>query len=127
AGSGMAYKLINNMMIDVQISALCEGLALAERAGIDMGEVGRAIAAGASASGAVSSNLPGLIARVYDPVSFQLRWMRKDAAYLEAFADGTGMKLPVAKAARSLLEAAAGKEWLDKNWTVIAELYRKEK
>lgn len=124
AGSGMAYKLINNMMIDVQISALCEGLALAEQSGIDMGEVGKAIAAGASASGAVVSNLPGLIARKYEPASFQLRWMRKDAAYMDKFAEEKGMKLPVAAAARALLEAASAKGWMAKNWTVISELYR---
>ena len=124
AGTGMAYKLINNMMIDVQVSALCEGLAMAERSGVDMKEAGRAIIAGAAASGAVVSNLAGILAQAYEPPSFRLRWMRKDAAYMEKFSDEKGLELPVAKAARSLLEDAASKGWLDRNWTIVAELYR---
>lgn len=126
AGTGMAFKLINNMMIDVQVSALCEGLAMAERSGVDMEQASLAIAAGATASSAVASNLADMAARRYEPVSFQLRWMRKDAAYMEEFADAKGLSLPVAQSARSLLESAAGKGWLDKNWTIIAELYREE-
>ena len=115
------------MMIDIQVSALCEGLAMAECSGIDMKEAGRVILAGATASSAVASNLAGLLAHAYEPVSFQLRWMRKDAAYMEKFAGDKGLKLPVAKAARSLCEEAAGREWLDKNRTIVAELYRTPK
>lgn len=124
-GSGMAFKLINNMMIDVQVSALCEGIAMAEKAGLDMAIVEKAIAAGSAASPAVVSNIPGILARKYEPVNFQLRWMRKDAAYMEKFAREQGMQLPVAKAAQGLLDTAGDKGWMDLNWTAIAELYRK--
>jgi len=124
AGAGMAFKLINNMMIDIQISALGEGLAIAEKSGIDMKEVERAIKSGVTSSPIVVMNLPGLLSRTYEPAAFALKWMRKDAVYMEKFADTQNIALPVAKAARSLLESAARKGWMDKNWTVIAELYR---
>lgn len=124
-GSGMAFKLINNMMIDVQVSALCEGIAMAERAGLDMAVVEKAIAAGSSSSPAVVSNIAGIMARKYEPASFQLRWMRKDAAYMEKFSREQGLHLPVAKAAQGLLDTAGDKGWMDRNWTAIAELYRK--
>ena len=44
-GAGTAYKLIINLMGAVQIGAAAEGLALAERAGLDLNQVARAIAA----------------------------------------------------------------------------------
>lgn len=124
AGMGMAFKLVNNMMIDVQVSALAEGLAIIEKSGIDMTEAERAIKAGVTASPIVVLNLPDIVAHKYEPAAFALRWMRKDAAYMEKFADAQGIALPVAKAARSLLESASRKGWLDKNWTILAELYR---
>lgn len=123
-GSGMAYKLINNMMIDVQVSALVEALAMMEKADIDMGEAEKAMMNGSFSSPAVTSNIKGLMAKAYEPVSFQLRWMRKDADYMNRFADEKGMKLPVASAARALLEEATTKGWSSKNWTVIRELYK---
>jgi 3-hydroxyisobutyrate dehydrogenase len=123
-GSGMAYKLINNMLIDVQVSALVEALAMMEKAGIDMAEAEKAMMNGSFSSPAVTSNIKGLMTKAYEPVSFQLRWMRKDADYMNRFADEKGVKLPVAAAARALLEEAAAKGWSSKNWTVIRELYK---
>ncbi len=123
-GAGMAYKLINNMLIDVQVSALVEALAMMEKSGIDMVEAEKAMMNGSFSSPAVTSNIKGLMAKSYEPVSFQLRWMRKDADYMSRFAREKGMKLPVAEAARALLEEAASKGWSSKNWTVIRELYK---
>ncbi|HOI22423.1 MAG TPA: NAD(P)-dependent oxidoreductase [Spirochaetales bacterium] len=123
-GAGMAYKLINNMLIDVQVSALAEALAMMEKSGIDMAEAEKAMMNGSFSSPAVTSNLKGMLAASYEPVSFQLRWMRKDADYMHRFAEERGVKLPVAAAARGLLEEAAAKGWSSRNWTVIAELYR---
>lgn len=122
-GAGMAYKLINNMLIDVQVSALVEALAMMEKSGIDMEEAEKAMMNGSFSSPAVTSNIKGLMAKSYEPVSFQLRWMRKDADYMARFAREKGMELPVAAAARALLEEAASKDWSSKNWTVIRELY----
>ena len=123
-GAGMAYKLINNMLIDVQVSALVEALAMMEKSGIDMAEAEKAMMNGSFSSPAVTSNIKGLMAKSYEPVSFQLRWMRKDADYMSRFARDKGTELPVAAAARELLEKAASKGWSSKNWTVIRELYK---
>lgn len=123
-GSGMAFKLINNMLIDVQVSALAEALAMMEKAGIDMGEAEKAMMGGSFSSPAVTSNVKGMMAASYEPASFQLRWMRKDADYMSRFAEEKGVKLPVAAAARKLLEEATAKGWSSRNWTVIRELYK---
>src|SRR3974390_160834 len=49
-GAGTAYKLIINMMGGGAIASLAEGLAIAERAGLDLAVVAEAIAAGQAAS-----------------------------------------------------------------------------
>jgi 3-hydroxyisobutyrate dehydrogenase-like beta-hydroxyacid dehydrogenase len=43
---------------------------------------------------------------------------------MHRFAEERGVKLPVAAAARGLLEEAAAKGWSSRNWTVIRELYK---
>lgn len=125
-GAGMAYKLMNNMMVAAQIASLSEGIACAERAGLDMAEVQRAVAAGNLASPMVVAALPNIVARRYEPVTFRLRWMLKDAGYMHALADGMGLRLGVADAVGNLLQNAADRGFGDRNWTSIADLYRKE-
>ncbi|MGB6452332.1 MAG: NAD(P)-dependent oxidoreductase [Steroidobacteraceae bacterium] len=56
AGAGTAYKLIINLMGAVQIASAAEGLALAERAGLDLRVVVDAIAASQAASPQVVRN-----------------------------------------------------------------------
>jgi 3-hydroxyisobutyrate dehydrogenase len=55
-GAGTAYKLIINMIGAVQIASLAEGLALAERASLDLKTVAEAIATGQAASPQVVRN-----------------------------------------------------------------------
>jgi 3-hydroxyisobutyrate dehydrogenase len=49
-GNGTAYKLIINMLGAVQIASAAEAMAMAERAGLDLGLVAEAIALGQAAS-----------------------------------------------------------------------------
>jgi 3-hydroxyisobutyrate dehydrogenase len=60
-GAGTAYKLIINMIGAVQIASLAEGLALAERAGLELKTVAEAIATGQAASPQVVRNARRMI------------------------------------------------------------------
>jgi 3-hydroxyisobutyrate dehydrogenase len=55
-GNGTAYKLIINMLGAVQIASAAEAMAMAERAGLDLGLVAEAIALGQAASPQVVRN-----------------------------------------------------------------------
>src|SRR6202012_4307133 len=55
-GTGTAYKLIINMIGAVQIAAAAEGMALAQRAGLDLNVVVEAVSAGQAASPQVVRN-----------------------------------------------------------------------
>jgi 3-hydroxyisobutyrate dehydrogenase len=55
-GAGSAYKLIINMIGAVQIASAAEGMALAERAGLDLRRVAEAIASSQAASPQVVRN-----------------------------------------------------------------------
>jgi 3-hydroxyisobutyrate dehydrogenase len=94
-GSGTAYKLIINMIGAVQIASLAEGLALAERASLDLAAVAEAIATGQAASPQVVRNARRMIENdneqnvVFTPV---LRL--KDVDYALQFAQRLGIGSP---------------------------------
>jgi 3-hydroxyisobutyrate dehydrogenase len=60
-GAGTAYKLIINMIGAVQIASVAEGMALAQRAGLDLQTVAEAIATGQAASPQVIRNVRRIV------------------------------------------------------------------
>ncbi len=86
-GSGIAYKLMVNLMGAIQIAATAEGLLQAEAAGLDPGQVARALATGAAASPQVIRNSRRMADGDHDPSGgFAARWRLKDTLYGLKFA-----------------------------------------
>ena len=86
-GSGTVYKLINNLMGAIQIAGIAEGLAIAERAGLDMKLVLEAIETGVAASPQVIGHSGRMVARNFSGATFTAALRRKDAAYAVALAE----------------------------------------
>lgn len=124
-GAGTAYKLIVNLMGAVQIAGAAEGLALAERAGLDLDQVARAIATGQAASPQVVRNARRMADDEHDEVVFSGRLRHKDAAYAVALADELGVGAPFGRTALAgldrLLDAGLG----DRNESSIIEVARR--
>jgi 3-hydroxyisobutyrate dehydrogenase len=81
-GTGTAYKLIINMLGAVQIASAAESMALAERAGLDLGVVADAIATGQAASPQVVRNTRRMVADDHDRnITFTPRLRLKDVEY----------------------------------------------
>ena len=81
-GSGTAYKLIINMIGAVQIASVAEGMALAQRAGLDLGTVADAIATGQAASPQVVRNVRRIVDGRHDSnVVFTAALRLKDVEY----------------------------------------------
>lgn len=81
-GAGTAYKLIVNLMGAVQIAAAAEGLAMAEKAGLDIAQVVEAISTGQAAAPQVVRNVQRMAAGQHDSdLIFSGRMRLKDALY----------------------------------------------
>jgi 3-hydroxyisobutyrate dehydrogenase len=105
-GTGTVYKLINNLMGAVQIASLAEGIAIAERAGLDMKLVAEAMATGAVASPQVIRHSARMVARDFSGASFTAALRRKDAAYAVALAETLLPAVPVGRAALAVYDKA---------------------
>jgi 3-hydroxyisobutyrate dehydrogenase len=81
-GAGTVYKLMINLLGAVQIASLAEGMALAERAGLDLRLVADAIAAGQAASPQVVRNCRRMVDGRHDrDVVFTPQLRLKDVDY----------------------------------------------
>ena len=124
-GAGTAYKLITNLMGAVQIAAAAEGLALAERAGLDLDQVARAVASGQAASPQVVRNSRRMVVGGHDrDIVFSGRLRHKDADYGVRLADSLGVSAPLGRATLGGLDRLLSLGLGDQNESAIIEVAR---
>jgi 3-hydroxyisobutyrate dehydrogenase len=102
-GAGTAYKLIINMIGAVQIASAAEGLAIAERAGLDLAAVADAIATSQAASPQVVRNTRRMVAADHEQnIVFSSALRLKDVEYGLRFAHNIGIGSPFGAVAERL-------------------------
>ncbi|MGV8908841.1 MAG: NAD(P)-dependent oxidoreductase [Propionicimonas sp.] len=124
-GAGTAYKLIVNLIGAVQIAGVAEGLALAERAGLDLDQVVAALSIGQAASPQVVRNSKRMAAG--DPgrdVVFSANLRRKDADYAMRLAAALGVGAPFGQVALDGLDALLAAGLGEANESAIIEIAR---
>ncbi len=124
-GSGAIWKLINNMMSAVHVAALSEGLALAERAGLDMEKVAQLIPISPSASPMVKMKLDRMMAHNYEGTDFSLKWMTKDVNYALELAKAVKSPVPTAAAVYEIYKQARAQGLDDSDVASLVETVRK--
>jgi 3-hydroxyisobutyrate dehydrogenase len=125
-GAGTAYKLVINLMGAVQIAAAAEGMAMAERAGLDLDVVAATIAAGQAASPQVVRNTRRMVVGDHGTdVVFSGHLRRKDAAYGVRLAETLGVGAPFGRAALAGLDALVAAGLGDQNESSIIEVARR--
>jgi 3-hydroxyisobutyrate dehydrogenase len=125
-GSGATMKLINNLMGCVQTAVLGEGLALAERAGLDMAQVVTFLSNAAPASPIVKSKITRMADHHYDDTQFALKWMHKDATYALRAADEHGVPMPTLATAREIYRIARNMGLDDADFAAVFEAVRQK-
>ncbi len=118
-GSGAMFKLVNNLLVGVQIAALAEGLALAAAAGLDMAEVVPLIINGAPGSPAVKGKAARMVAHDYAP-HFATQLMDKDLRYALATAARLGVAMPTVAVAQERYAAALAAGYADQDFCAVA-------
>lgn len=94
AGAGQLTKMVNQICIAGVLEGLAEGLAFAERAGLDGAAVIDVISKGAAQSWQMENRSATMIEDRFD-FGFAVDWMRKDLAIALAEGRRNGARLPV--------------------------------
>jgi 3-hydroxyisobutyrate dehydrogenase len=124
-GAGTAYKLIVNLMGAVQIASLAEGMALAEKAGLDLEAVANAIATGQAASPQVVRNARRMVDDDHDRnIVFTPVLRLKDVSYALELAEGLGMGAPFGQVAAGQVQQLIELGYSGVNESKIIEIAR---
>ncbi len=94
AGAGQLAKMVNQICIAGLMQGLSEGLAFAEKAGLDIEAVVEVISQGAAGSWQMVNRHKTMQADRFD-FGFAVDWMRKDLGICLATGDDIGASLPV--------------------------------
>ena len=125
-GSGTAYKLIVNMIGAVQIASLAEGMALAEKAGLNLATVADAIATGQAASPQVVRNARRIVADDHHQnVVFTPVLRIKDIDYALQLAQKLGLRAPFGQVAASQVQQLIDLGYSQVNESKIIEVARR--
>jgi 3-hydroxyisobutyrate dehydrogenase len=124
-GAGTAYKLIINLIGAVQIAGAAEGLAIAERAGLDLGVVADAIATSQAASPQVVRNVRRMVAGDHDrDIVFTSALRLKDVEYGVRFAQGIGTGTPFGGVAEDIYRRLCAAGYADVNESKVIDVSR---
>jgi putative dehydrogenase len=107
AGQAMTLKLVANLLVAVHSAAAAEALAMARRAGLDMGVAFDVLAAGAGASRMLEVRGPMMLGDTFPP-QMKLDLFMKDLHLIQDAAREVGASTPLTDAAERLYAAAQG-------------------
>jgi 2-hydroxy-3-oxopropionate reductase len=105
SGMGQATKLVNNMIVAANFAAVCEGWALAVKAGLDPATLHEAIKGGWAGSRVMEETIPRLLTRNFVPGG-TVDIMTKDVGYALNMARTADVPVPVTALAHELFRMA---------------------
>ncbi len=122
AGTGAAFKMINQLLAGVHIAAACEAMTFAARQGLDLEKVYEVITASAGNSWMFENRMPHVLAGDYRPLS-AVEIFVKDLGIIQDMARTARYPVPLAAAALQLYLGASGAGMGRDDDSSLARLY----
>ncbi|KAG2488739.1 hypothetical protein HYH03_012738 [Edaphochlamys debaryana] len=124
-GAAARMKLVVNMVMGSMMGAFCEGMALADKAGLEQSALLEILGLGAMANPMFALKGPAIQARAYPP-AFPLKHQQKDLRLALALGDALDVPLPVAAAANECYKEAKAKGLGDSDFAAVYESTQKK-
>jgi len=122
-GAGHAMKLVHNMILHSSFLATCEGLRLAERAGIDAKRAVDVLNAGNARSFVTEVRFPRDILSGTMMARSRIANLEKDLGLAQEFAARLEAHIPFGRLTRSVLADAVGTGHADKDFSWLYPMY----
>ena len=103
-GMGQTTKLCNQVICALNIQAVCEGLMLGAKAGLDLKKLLEVVTAGAAGSWMLSNLGPKIVERDMRP-GFKIKHQQKDLKTVLSFASELGLPLPATALVQQMFRA----------------------
>jgi len=121
-GNGQMLKLLNQIVVGIDMLAVAEAMALAKKAGIDMDKLFTVLSTGAANSFTVQYYMPKMMKSDYEP-GFRAAHLKKDLRYALETANKLGVPLPGTAITLELYNALVTKGLGDKGTQALLKLY----
>jgi 3-hydroxyisobutyrate dehydrogenase-like beta-hydroxyacid dehydrogenase len=122
-GAGQTVKLAMNLLLDVQVEAFAEALALVTHAGVPGQSLFEVMQSSMGRSGVLDLKGANMLKGEYKP-SFPLRLMHKDIGLALDLGNQLGVPLPAAAASREVLNAVKGAMTEDVDFSALATFWK---
>jgi 3-hydroxyisobutyrate dehydrogenase-like beta-hydroxyacid dehydrogenase len=122
-GAGQTVKLAMNLLLDLEVEAFAEALALVTRAGVPGQSLLEVMQSSMGRSPVIDLKGAMMLKNGYKP-SFPLRLMHKDLGLALDLANQLGVPLPAAAASREVLNAVKGAVTEDVDFSALATFWK---
>ena len=123
-GAGQTVKLAMNLLLNLEVEAFAEALALVTRAGVPGQSLFEVMQSSMGRSGVLDLKGANMLKGEYKP-SFPLRLMHKDVSLALDLGNQLGVALPAAAAAREVMNAVKGAVSEDVDFSALATFWKK--
>ncbi|HTC63639.1 MAG TPA: NAD(P)-dependent oxidoreductase [Candidatus Saccharimonadales bacterium] len=124
-GAGQTVKVAMNLLLDLEVEAFAEALALVTKAGVPGQSLLEVMQSSMGRSPVIDLKGANMLKGEYKP-SFPLRLMHKDLGLALDLANQLGVPLPAAAAAREVLSAVKGAMTEDVDFSALATFWQKK-
>ncbi|MDD2581565.1 MAG: NAD(P)-dependent oxidoreductase [Desulfuromonadaceae bacterium] len=125
-GKATRMKLANNLVMGGMLAALCEGVALASKSGLDTAQLLEVLDSGAVSNPMFRLKGPQIGANREFPPAFPLKHMQKDLRLALQLAEEVGQPLFVTATVNELYKAALAQGLGDADFAAVNRVVRKE-
>jgi 3-hydroxyisobutyrate dehydrogenase len=122
-GAGQAVKAVNQVILAGAYLGVAEGIVLAIKAGLDVGQVIEALGGGAAQSWVLANRSGRMVDNDY-PLGFKLALHRKDLGIALGLADQLGASLPLAAMTAALESGLIAQGHGDEDMSALARAIR---
>ena len=123
-GAGQTVKLAMNLILALEVQALCEALALVAGSGVPGQKLVEVMQASMARAPVLDVKAPLILEHKFAP-SFPLRLMHKDMGLALELGNQTGVSLPAAAAAREVYNFVLGSAKEDLDYAAIARFWQR--
>ena len=123
-GAGETTKLVNQVIVAINIAAVAEGLMLGKKAGVDPERIVSAIAGGLAGSQCLNDKAPRMLEGRYDP-GFRMRLHVKDLTNVLETSRALHTAMPLAASVMEMMEALLADGKTEEDHGALALFYEK--
>jgi 2-hydroxy-3-oxopropionate reductase len=123
-GAGQTTKLVNQVMVAVNIAAVAEGLVLGKKAGVDPRRIFDAIKGGLAGSQCLLDKAPRMLEGQYEP-GFKIRLHIKDLNNVLETSRELGVAMPLSSQVMEMMKVLSADDYGEADHGALALFYEK--